>query len=137
MRLWHNEGMDRNSPAIEEERFVMGFWETKEFKALEKHYLDLIAEKFGFDDLESRRDRNSPIRGTPSRKALDETTAEYYEAARALLHELPVDSEVYQVWALHSEGVSIKKIVKTVGISQRKTERLIKETAATIKRKEV
>lgn len=110
----------------------MKFYETREFKMLEKQYLELIREK-GFDDIEGRN-RDGVLRGTPPNKNIDVYTEEYYYAARSLLHELPEGSEEYDVWELHSEGISIKDIVKRVGISQRKVEKITKSLSSLIKK---
>lgn len=109
----------------------MKFYETREFKKLEKEYLDLI-KGLGFDDLEGK-DRNAPIRGSRRINEIDTYTEEYFTAARTLLHTLPEGTDEYAIWELHSEGISIRDTVKLLGVSQRKVEATLKKLSKHIK----
>lgn len=92
------------------------YYETPEFKALNSKWKNKL-EKAGFKDIE-QEDENLRV-WTSSlfglRPDWDKSKEEYFRAAGKFLwdHEFETRTE-YRIWELHSQGVSITKIVKAL-----------------------
>lgn len=76
----------------------------------------------GFVDLERKKGggRLDPYMKLPGTPTLDESTADAYEAFRALLHdpEAFTDDDERRIWELYCEGASELEISRQLGISR-------------------
>lgn len=101
---------------------MSSLFKTKEFKDLEKEWYDKLA-KDGFKDLE-RQDRvgkkeerlkNGSVEIIQDRYTLEQfkIKEEYYRVAGQFLHNNKFKCSLDRlVWSLHSEGMSIRNIIK-------------------------
>ncbi len=91
---------------------------SKEFKALQKKwYGKLKAEEF--NDIEQADGNLKTWASSAFSHNFNETLFEaketYYRLARQFLHSHPFqDKKEHLIWSLHSEGVSVRNIVKAL-----------------------
>lgn len=101
---------------------------SKEFLALQRKWYKK-AEKSGFEDIE-QPDENLKIwsyrfvKACENDPTLHQSKEEYYRLAGSFLHEhLFKDQKSRLIWQMHSEGVSIRNIVKALKSRRFKTYR--------------
>lgn len=88
---------------------------TKDFKALERRWYQILAES-GFEDIEDTRTPERFLKkwtlkfGTLNPDLIAETRL-YYEEANYLLHRHVFESKTEKlIWKLHCEGLTIEEI---------------------------
>lgn len=92
--------------------------QTKEFLALQKHWDKKLADS-GFEDAENRDGKLKEwSKSTYARRTIAdvsmESKQEYYRAAGQFLYSHRFSAFERKVWELHSEGISMRHIVKTL-----------------------
>lgn len=99
-------------------------FKTKQFKDLEKEWYGRLT-KSGFKDIE-RRDRIGKAAGRMKTGTLDNiihsydehqfsVKEEYYRVAGQFLHSYKFKSALEKsIWSMHSEGLSIRNIIKSL-----------------------
>lgn len=111
------------------------FYETSEFKKLEKEWLDKIKDQ-GFVDLEPRWNRDSLLNCStgPTSLAIANGQEDYYRIASYVLHASYTPGNWdYEVWELHCSGLSERVIAAKMNCARSKVTSALKKGKKLIK----